>query len=73
MTAEEIAHSVQFLVDHQGETTAVVVTPELWQRLLTALEDVEDLALVQALKTRLKAGPQASGALRWNDVSQDWA
>ena len=73
MTAEEFARNVQFTVDQHGKTTAVVLTPELWRQLLDALEDAEDRALVRQLKQRLGAGPVASGALRWEDVSQDWA
>jgi hypothetical protein len=30
MSVEEIARSVQFTLDQQGKTTAVVLTPELW-------------------------------------------
>jgi len=73
MTVEEIVRSVQFTLDQHGKTTAVVLTPELWRQLLEALEDAEDRALIRALKERIVAGPAASGALRWEDVSQDWA
>lgn len=73
MTVEEIARSVQFTLDQHGRTTAVVLTPELWAQILEALEDVEDRALVRALRDRIAAGPAASGALRWEDVSKDWA
>jgi PHD/YefM family antitoxin component YafN of YafNO toxin-antitoxin module len=73
MTVEEIARSVQFTLDQHGKTTAVVLTPELWRQLLEALEDAEDRALIRALRERIVAGPAASGALRWEDVSQDWA
>jgi PHD/YefM family antitoxin component YafN of YafNO toxin-antitoxin module len=64
---------VQFTLDQHGKTTAVVLTPELWARLLEALEDAEDRALVRALRERLAAGPVASGALRWEDAEKDWA
>jgi hypothetical protein len=65
--------SVQFTLDQHGKTTAVVLTPELWARLLEALEDAEDRALVRALRERLAAGPVASGALHWEDAEKDWA
>jgi hypothetical protein len=71
MRVEEIARSVQFTLDQQGKTTAVVLTPELWGQILEALEDAEDRALVRALKDRVAAGPVVSGALRWDDVSKD--
>jgi PHD/YefM family antitoxin component YafN of YafNO toxin-antitoxin module len=73
MTVEEIARHVQFTVDQDGKTTAVVLTLELWRQLLDALEDAEDRALVRQLKERLATGPAASGALRWEYVSKDWA
>ena len=73
MTVEEIARGVQFTLDQHGRTTAVVLTPELWGQILEALEEAEDRALLRALKDRIAAGPAASGALRWEDVSKDWA
>ena len=73
MTVEEIARGVQFTLDHQGKTTAVVLTPELWRQILGAIEDAEDRALVRALNDRLAVGPVASGALRWDDVARNWA
>jgi PHD/YefM family antitoxin component YafN of YafNO toxin-antitoxin module len=73
MTVEAIARGVQFTLDQHGKTTAVVLTPELWARLLEALEDAEDRALVRALRERLAAGPVASGALHWEDAEKDWA
>jgi hypothetical protein len=73
MTAAELTEGVQFTVDQRGQVTAVVVTPELWKRIVAALEDAEDRDLAQALRARLAAGPQASGALRWQDVADEWA
>jgi hypothetical protein len=62
---------VQFTVDQRGQVTAVVIDPALWQRIVAALEDAEDRALVQALHTRLAAGPQGH-ALPWKDVAELW-
>jgi hypothetical protein len=72
MTIAELTEGVQFTVDQQGAVTAVVITPDLWQRIVDALEESEDRALVQALRSRLAAGPAASGALRWQDVADQW-
>ncbi|OAN43659.1 hypothetical protein A6A03_18110 [Chloroflexus islandicus] len=72
MTADDIAQSVQFMLDRRGNLTAVVVSPELWRQIVAALEEVEDRTLVQALQERIAAGPVASGALRWADVDQEW-
>ncbi|NJN17521.1 MAG: hypothetical protein HC822_15250 [Oscillochloris sp.] len=71
MTVEEIACSVQFSLDHNGRTTAVVPTPELWRQILEALENAEDRALLQALKNRIATGPVASSALRRQDGSEE--
>jgi flagellar biosynthesis regulator FlaF len=73
MTAAEIAAGVQFTVDQQGQVTAVVLTPALWQQIVEALEDAEDRELVRSLRARLAAGPAASGALRWREVADEWA
>jgi hypothetical protein len=72
MTVDEIAEGVQFTVDHSGQITSVVVAPKLWQRIVEALEDAEDRALIQALHSRLQEGPIASSALRWQDVAKQW-
>jgi len=73
MTASELTQGIQFTIDQDGRMTAVVITPQLWQRIVESLEDAEDRALVQALRSRLAAGPAASGALRWQDVADEWA
>ena len=72
MTVDEIVEGVQFTVDHTGQITSVVVDPKLWQRIVEALEDAEDRKLVQALHSRLQKGPMTSGALRWQDVADQW-
>jgi hypothetical protein len=72
MTVDEIAEGIQFTVDHNGQITGVVVEPKLWQRIVEALEDGEDRALIQMLHTRLQKGPIGSGALRWQDVADQW-
>ena len=69
MTAAELTQDVQFTVDQTGRVTAVVITPELWQRIVEALEDADDRVLAQELRAKLAVGPSASGALRWQDVT----
>jgi hypothetical protein len=73
MTTDELVQGVQFTVDQQGHVTAVVLTPNLWRRITEALEEAEDRELVQALRSKLAAGPLADGALRWRDVADEWA
>lgn len=72
MTVAELTQGVQFTVDQQGRVTAVVIEPTLWERIVAALEDAEDRALVQSLRERLVQGPQAGGALRWTEVASQW-
>ncbi len=72
MTVAELTQGVQFTVDQRGQVTAVVIEPPLWERILAALEDAEDRALVQSLHDRLAQGPAAAGALRWQDVADEW-
>jgi hypothetical protein len=68
-----MTEAVQFTVDRTGKVTAVVITPELWERIVERLEDSEDRDLVRAMRDRLTQHPAVSGALRWEDVEQDWA
>ncbi len=72
MTVAELTRGVQFTVDQEGEVTAVVLDPALWSRILSALEDTEDRALVETLRDRLAKGPLNAQALRWQDVAGDW-
>jgi hypothetical protein len=72
MSVAELTADIQFTVDQQGQVTAVVVQPSLWKRIVEALEDAEDRTLVQALQARLAAGPVATGALRWDEIADQW-
>jgi len=72
MSMADLTTGVQFTVDQAGQVTAVVIDPTLWRRIVAALEDAEDRALVAALQQRLAAGPTASGALKWQDVADEW-
>lgn len=72
MSIAELVQDVQFTVDNQGQVTAVVITPALWQRIIELLEDSEDRALVQSLREQLNQHPAQTGALRWQDVEQEW-
>ena len=47
MTLQEISKSVQFMVDQEGKPTAAVVAIEVWEAVLSLLEDLGDAQLVQ--------------------------
>lgn len=42
MNATDLAQRVQFVVDAEGKKSAVIVSVEDWEQLLTLLEDLED-------------------------------
>lgn len=69
----EAIEAARYMVDVHGDKTDVVLPLPIWEKLLDWLEDIEDRALVQAWLPKLKQGPQASGALKWNDVAEEWA
>ena len=72
MTLAEIIEKVQYTVDQRGKVTAVVLSPELWQRVLESLEDAEERARVSAPRGRLVQGHIEGDALRWQDIAESW-
>jgi hypothetical protein len=79
MTAQETSLSqalaeVEFVVNQQGETKGVFVPVAVWEAMLTALEDVEDLAIARDFLRRRAAArsPEEMGLQRWEDVANEW-
>jgi len=68
----EVLSSARYLVDTKGSKTDVVLSLSVWEKILAWLEDLDDWTVVQEWLPRLQAGPVASGALRWDDVSVEW-
>ena len=68
----EVLSSVRYLVDANGDKTDVVLSLSVWEKIWSWLEDVDDRMVVQEWLPRLQAGPVASGAVRWDDVSTEW-
>ena len=68
----ETAASARYLVDANGIQTDVVLPLPVWEKLLQWLEDQEDRAVALAWLPRLQAGPEAAGALAWEDVADTW-
>lgn len=50
MTVSELMQTAQFLVDTNGNKQAVVLGFDLWEELLTLLEDLEDSEEIQHLR-----------------------
>jgi hypothetical protein len=42
MTVADILNSVKFVVDPSGQQSAVVVDMDVWEQIVSLLEDVED-------------------------------
>lgn len=75
MTATEALKSVQFVVDNEGQRTAVLLGIQAWETLVDLIEDVTDTKVVsQALQELQAAGgrPQQAVWLDWDDIREDW-
>jgi hypothetical protein len=72
---ELVQQAIHYLVDTAGKPTAVQVNWETWQRIVSALEDAEDLALAQAALAELDAAggePDKAGWLRLEALEEAW-
>jgi hypothetical protein len=65
---------VEFVVNQRGETKGVFVPVAVWEALISALEDIEDLAVARDfLSQRATArSPEEMGFERWEDVADEW-
>ncbi len=67
--------AVRFVVGSNGKPTAAQIDIDLWQQILAALEDAEDVALARdALAELIAAGgdPDHTGWTRLEDVLEQW-
>jgi hypothetical protein len=60
--------TVRFLVGSDGRPTAVQVDMGLWQQIMDALEDAEDIALARAALDELAAAGGDPDKVGWLDV-----
>ena len=72
MTTLDLLNSVQFVVNQDGQPSAVQMSLTAWSSLLGWLEDLEDRAAIRAIAPKLQKGPRQSGALRWEEVRAAW-
>lgn len=66
-----IVNDIQIVIDAQGKPTAVLLTIAAWERLIGALEDAEDLTIVQQALTDLKAAGgdlEQAGYIPWEEA-----
>jgi hypothetical protein len=73
-TLPQALATVEFVVNQRGETKGVFLPLGAWETVLTALEDVEDLAIAKNFLSRraMAQSPQEMGLLRWEDVAAEW-
>jgi hypothetical protein len=58
MTVADILNSVKFVVEPNGEQSAVVVDMEVWEQIVTLLEDMEDAEeIIKARSVKEEAIP----------------
>ncbi len=67
--------AVKFVVGANGQAAAVQVDMHLWQQIVAALEDAEDLALARAALAELEVAggdPERAGWIRLKDAEVAW-
>lgn len=73
MTPKELNDGVRFTVDGNNHVTAVVLTPDIWRKVLDALEEGEQHMIATMLLERAPAVPLDLSELRLREPSEDWA
>ncbi|WP_420628973.1 hypothetical protein [Candidatus Leptofilum sp.] len=66
MTVNEILASVQYVVDRDGQQTAVQLDLSVWKTIQQMLEDIEDIADFE------QAQQEEDGAFAWEQVVQEY-
>ena len=72
MTLQELNKGVQFTVDGNSQVTAVVVMPDIWRKIIQALEESERQEIAALLMERAPATPLDLSALGLPQT-EDWA
>ena len=70
MTIQEMLGAVQFVVSQDGKRTAAMVDIDVWEAVLSLLEDLEDTELV---RERLANWRTKGGWTRWEEFEQELA
>jgi hypothetical protein len=65
MTIAEILNSVKFVVNPDGQQSAVVVDLEIWEQIVTLLEDAEDAEEIK------KARSVKEETIPWKTAKED--
>ncbi len=76
MTIVETLKSAQFVVDNEGQQTAVLLDIQSWEALINWIEDITDLKIAAQALTELEVAggrPQQAGWLAWDDIKEEWS
>ena len=65
MTVADILNSVKFVVDPNGQQSAVVIDMEVWEQIVTLLEDTEDTEEIK------KARSIKEETISWKKTKKD--
>jgi hypothetical protein len=65
MTVAEILEKVKFVVNPSGQKSAVMVDMDIWEQIVTILEDFEDAEEIK------QARAVHEDAVPWNEVKKD--
>jgi hypothetical protein len=68
-TLSDVLTNVQFVEAPSGHRLAVIDADD-WSELVKWLEDLEDHQIIRASLARLRAGPEASGAVPLESVGE---
>ncbi len=68
--------AVKFVIEANGQAAAVQVDVRLWQQIVAALEDAEDIALARTALAELETAggdPESAGWMRLADAEAIWS
>jgi hypothetical protein len=79
MSAQDIrdpvlTQQIQFVVGAEGKPTGVLLGIAVWERILQALEDIDDLALARQTLAEIEAAGgdlEKAGFVFWDEVRKD--
>jgi hypothetical protein len=75
MAIVEALQSVQYVVNEQGQRTAVLMNIHAWDTLIQWLETVIDAKIAAQVLSDLQTRgerPQRAGWLAWDDIREEW-
>ena len=71
MNIVQALESVRFVVGKDGKPTDAILSIDVWEKLVTWLEDIEDSRVVKSGLARLKEAnydTRKAGLIPWSDV-----